>query len=562
MVTLLLLRLQLKLPEKEPGDTAKQAVSLLVQLPDDGQLLDVLSRVSEHELQALLPAFDEEALQIQRTMLPLDAPCRGMVNKELARRLASCLESDERLKSLWSLLLENLEDDRHTWTKAAACVLVTHTARLDLDLQRLPADLLSEASIFLEDRDAAVAFAKEYGLSIAAAEKWPLKSAAQILGERARRLSEKESEEKLELLLKAHQIDETDGVIRTSLLEQLQQHILNRKVGEASAMEGLFLKLALELEDEIAEDVIPKLALEARHLSEPTPDHLMILVEQLSNKRRADGARVALFAARAFASEGRERDSEAAFLKAFALDHCNRDAAEGIVKVLTSGRYDHHEGKQRCAGLETKCQDMQRQHEDVEYKVQALEKSCMQLVARCQALQKHCEELDQKGQASQQQCQQLQEKCEGLQVRCEQLEKLQLHRLDIGKSLVWDLSNYDFTSFTPGQFQCSETFQLSSGIKAWLQFYPGGGGPLPSRSPTRMSAASQRRKAGVCLFVDWPCWVKWTCQCDLGEPVSLEHEFSESPEGAGWCPTVSQSVRSITLRILRVQVKGSSLWFS
>ena len=561
MVTLLLLRLQLKLPEKEPGDTAKQAVSLLVQLRDDGQLLDVLSRVSEHELQALLPAFDEETLQIQRTMLPLDAPCRGMVNKELACRLASCLESDERLKSLWSLLLENLEDDRHPWTKAAACVLVAHTARLDLDLQRLPADLLSETIIFLEDRDAAVAFAKEYGLSIAAVEKWPLKSAAQILGERARRLSEKESEEKLELLLKAHQIDETDVVIRTSLLQQLQQHILNRKGGEGSDMEGLFLKLALEQGHEIPEDVIPKLVLEARHLSEPALEHLMILVEQLSNKRRTDGARVALFAARAFASEGRERDSEAAFLKAFALDHSNRDAAEGVMKVLASGRDDHHEGKQRCAGLETKCQDMQKQHEAVEQKIQVLEKSCMQLVARCQALQKHCEELDQKGQASQQQCQQLQEKCEGLQQRCEQREKLHVPRLDIGSSLVWDLSNYDFTSFTLDQFQPSETFQLPSGIKARLQFYPG---PAPSSRPSRTGwtqSAARRNAASVCLFVDRPCWVKWTWQCDGLEAMCREHEFSENEEGAGWF-LMSRSVHRITLRILSLQVKGSSLCFA
>ena len=423
-------------------------------------------------------------------MQPCDHGCKRHVDKELARRLASRL-NEERLKRLWQLLQEHLGADDASWPRAAACLLSAQIGRIEVDLQNLSLEVLTEAGKLVDDQELAIAFAQDffgYDLGISMAEQWPLKSSAPIFCELAGRLADYESEEKLHFLLKAHGIDESHLDIRTSLHKLLHAQMLTLEAGDESAMEGLFLKLALE-EGDVSEEVLPKLTLSDHHLIQPSPDQLMILSQELvESHRRADGARGAVVAARAFRAKGQARQSEEAFLKAFALERSNQEAAEGLTNAVTSTH------------------------------------------RRCDEVEDRCEELEKK------------------------VEEAKQH-----SSIVWDLSGYDFADFRKGQKEWSEKFQLgSSGVTAWLELCPKG------------HWRSLEGQAGLFLNVDQPAVVKWSCQSGSGEVKTLERDFSKelrpdgTPWGRGWCDFMpfSETNGSITLRILSVQLPGSTLRFS
>ena len=488
LAALLLLRLKLL---GEHGTVAKEVVSLLIEFEDGQQLQEAFATMEESTIVTLLSSLDEAAVnQLHVAMIPCDLACRGLVDKELARRLASRL-NEEHLKRLWQLLQEHLEQD--CWARAAACLLSAQMGRMEvLHLQNVSLKVLVQASKFLDDQDSALSFAKDffgYDLGISMAEQWPLKSSAPIFCELAGRLSEDESEEKLQLLLEAHGIDESHPDIRETLYTELCAHMLTLEEGDESDWEGLFLKLALE-EGSVPAEVLPKLALGEHHLIQPSPDQLMILSQELvESNRPADGARVAVVAARAFRANGQERRSEEAFLKAFALDGSNQEAAEGLANALTSAH--------------GRCDELER---------------------RCENLEGRCEEFESRGSAS----------------------------------VLWDLSSYDFADFRKGQSRESAIFPLlSSGVTASLRLYPQG------------HSTSSEGKAGLYLTVDKPCKVKWTCQSGSREVKTEERDFSEkwnnlSTYGWGWhnFMPISKTNGSITLRILSVQLPGSTLRLS
>ena len=142
--------------------------------------------------------------------------------------------------------------------------------------------------------------------------------------------------------------------------------------------------------------------------------------------------------------------------------------------------------------------------------------------------------------------------------RCDELEhRWEGPRREIGSSLVWDLSSYDFTGFRQDDEQWSEGFQISStGITAWLGLYPKG------------EVNSSEGMAGLYLFVDKPAVVKWTWQSGSGEVETSERDFSQdcdgTPDGYGWrnFMPISETNGSVTLRILSVQLPGSKLRFT
>ena len=290
--------------------------------------------------------------------------------------------------------------------------------------------------------------------------------------------------------------------------------MLSQNGGDAYAMEGLLLQLALE-ERLIPEEVLPKLTLSDHHLIQVSPELLMKLCQQLANSDRpADGARVALVAARGFTAECQPRRCEEAFLKAFSLDRSNQEAAEGLAKAVASAH-----------------------------------KCCEELGDRCGKLEDRCDELNKKGQASEEGRKALEAQCEALRRRCSDLES---------QRIVWDLSGYDFSNFRKGQLQESEEFQLNSGVTAWLDLYPKG------------DSESSEGKAALYLSVDKPATVKWTFQSGSGEVWTTERDFSQAalnPDGTpeGWgrpdFMPVSKANGSVTLRILSVQVPGSTLRF-
>ena len=480
-----LLLLRLKVPGTDMGKVANEAISLLVDLQDPSQLRGAISGMEAVEVAAWIPSLEEDSVQqLHSALVSTDMPCKGVVRKELAQRLASLL-NPERLTSLWQLLCAN--DPADSWMQAAACFLCAHLNRLELGLQDIPSEMLTEAAKFMDDQGLAVAFANsffKYDLGISAFEEWPIKSTAGILFELAKR--EERQGEKLPLLLKGHRVDESNMQIRVAVAMQLKHHIL-RDDGGVSDMEGLFLKLILNegdsVEGSIPEKVLSKLTLQERHLKQASPQQLINLSHLLGrNKREADGARVAVFAAKAFAASGKARDSEHAYLTAFEMDHSNREVAAGLVRAVRSAH-------QRCEALESA------------------------------------------------------------------VRRLEAPRREVGSSLVWDLSTYDFSDFTKGNGQLSDTVMLPNGINAWLFLFPKG------------RSDSSEGMAALYFIVDRPAIAMWTVQSRLGQVMTAVYDFSKDldnngkPLGQGWSDfmPISETNDSITLRILSVQLPGSAM---
>ena len=134
-------------------------------------------------------------------------------------------------------------------------------------------------------------------------------------------------------------------------------------------------------------------------------------------------------------------------------------------------------------------------------------------------------------------------------------------RLEIGSSVVWDLSSYDFTGFQQDDEQLSKKFQLgSTGVNAQLCLYPKG----------RRSCSSWGM-AGLYLCVDKPVTVKYTWQSGSSEVKTSERDFSLAPLGEDGTPLglggpdfmpISETNGSITFRILSVELPVSTLRFS
>ena len=135
------------------------------------------------------------------------------------------------------------------------------------------------------------------------------------------------------------------------------------------------------------------------------------------------------------------------------------------------------------------------------------------------------------------------------------LDKSQVPRLEIGTSLVWDLSTYDFSNFKKDQEEISETFQLPNGINAWLNLKPKG------------EARSSEGMAALFLWLETPAVVKWTWQSNSGKVITMECDFSKDlgkgGKPVGWgirsFMPISETNGSITLRVLSVQLPGSTL---
>ena len=161
-----LLLLRFKLPGTEKGKVAKEMISLLVEIQDTRQLEEALVRMEELDILPLLASLDDQTLnKLHRVTLPCGLQCRGRVDKELAKRLASQLDHDH-LESLWHFLKGHLNDEEDeeddSWTAAAACLLSTHMDRMGVDLSNLPLMVLREAVECLDDQDRAIAFAQDF----------------------------------------------------------------------------------------------------------------------------------------------------------------------------------------------------------------------------------------------------------------------------------------------------------------------------------------------------------------------------------------------------------------
>ena len=476
LLTLLLLKV--KLPGADRDAIIQEIVSLLVEVQDDGQVLEFLRATDESELRTLLPNLkDDMVIVLHNAVKEADAKGKVLIAKELACRLASHLGDDEQLNKLWHLLMLADRCEHGDWTKASAVVLAAFIGRLDVFPTELDLRLLKHARAYLDDRHAATAFAKKffnYDLGISAAVQWPPKGSASIFMDLAQRLEPcdaSQEEQKLELLVRAHSIDGSDILIFKALAQQLHCSMLRLKSSDndsAMDVEGLFIKLFLEGEEEIPADVLPKLTLQPVHLKQLSADELMSLARQLGAAERcADGARVAVESAKLFAADGEDDACHDSFLYAFRLDPSNVDASSGLMQTV--------------AALKDKCRELEGVSQQAAAETVHLKERVSELADKCHALQS---------------------------------------KVSCGMSFVWNLLPYDFGDFAKGQSQRSSKFFVHPGVNAWIALYPKG------------HEKSQPGQAAVYFYVEKAVHLKFKLQCGATN-VTLEGDFSTKPDNQG-----------------------------
>ena len=318
LVSLLVLRS--KLPGINRAEVLKELVPLILEIRDTASLQELLAGMTEHEALSLLSQVDEEMVK----SLHLPGPHHDVISKELVRRMASSWvtdQQDESLDCLWNFLCQHIhflsqhQGHQHdTWLEAAALVLATHHSRWSAQLHEVDSILLRQACSCLSNQEETISCARDFfntDLGISTLDCWPPKSSTSMFAELASRLDDSKHEEKLELLLEAHGIDDTNVHVRCSLMQQLDQHVLVQGSIESKDMEGLLLKLHLETKEAISAEVMRKLSLLKRHLKDLTADELLLLAKMVAKaNRQADGARVAVAASELFAANGKADESQ------------------------------------------------------------------------------------------------------------------------------------------------------------------------------------------------------------------------------------------------------------
>ena len=364
-----LLLLKMKLPGVDRDAILQELVSLMVEMQDDDQLQSFLGVMQLSELANLLPKLQEEMIESLHSIARSSGGNKECIAQHFASRLASRLGDATCLKKLWELVCSNLHYGEVVWAKAAGILLATFPDRLEdsvpLSLSAVDGQILLHARAFAEGQSHAISFAKsffQYDLGISATGNWPLKGCATIFFELCTRLfaedADENCQEKLELLLKAYAIDDSNASIRQRLREELHQCLLHMETSGAGGsinVEGLLLQLYLVDDNKVPTDVLHKLTLGETELKDLSAEQLCLLSEQLDVSRRGDAARLAVKAAQLFADEGRNSESQDAFLQAFRCDHSNDDAADGMVQAILNMKDDLKTKTEQIEKLSVQC---------------------------------------------------------------------------------------------------------------------------------------------------------------------------------------------------------------
>ncbi|CAK9025228.1 U-box domain-containing protein 51 (Plant U-box protein 51) [Includes: E3 ubiquitin ligase (RING-type E3 ubiquitin transferase) [Durusdinium trenchii] len=292
----------------KPGSRSKvnqELVPMLLEVGDTPQLQELLADMNEQEVIWLLHQVDGDVLE----SLSVPGPHKILVCKELARRITDSPVAEaqaERLSLLWDFLSQEQENqDDQDWAQAASLMLAAFHGRLTAKLERLDTKLLHHALTFLHNKERATAFARDFftcDFGISTLEKWPPSKSASIFVELASRMDDDKDDEKLDLLVKAHGINDADAHVCRALSKQICRRMLcQRTTSDSKHLEGLLLKVQLEQVEDIPAEVVSKLCLEQESLKSLHGSQLMLLAKMLEKaNRRADGARVALAAAEFF----------------------------------------------------------------------------------------------------------------------------------------------------------------------------------------------------------------------------------------------------------------------
>ena len=354
------------LPGVDRDAVLQELVFLMVKIQDDDQLQSFLGVIQLSELGNLLPKLEEKMIE-SLYRIAKSGEFKGCIAQHYASGLASRLGDATCLKKLWGLLCSNFHCGEVVWAKASGILLATFPGRLrrSVPLSEVDGQILLHARAFAEDQTDAIWFAKsffQYDLGISATRHWPLKGCAMIFFELCTRLcaedADENCQEKLELLRKAHAIDDSNPSVRQRLGEELQQCLLRMETPGAVGsinVERLLLQLYLVEDDEVPADVMHKLTLGETELKGLSAEQLCLLSEQLEVSRRGDAARLAVKAAQLFADEGKNSESQDAFLQAFRRDHSNDDAADGMVEAILNMKEDLKTKTEQIEKLSAQC---------------------------------------------------------------------------------------------------------------------------------------------------------------------------------------------------------------
>ena len=483
-----ILLLKMRLPNEDRHAIIQEIASLLAQIQDDGQLQQFLCETDEVELLSLLPSMNEDTvLSLHNAMQASRQNCTGVIDKELISRLAKRFKEDGCLMKMWELLRANCTGDIDDCTQAAAVVLTAFIDRLDVDVSTLSSELLNQASVYL-DQDEAITFAKDFfgnELGISTSP-WPSKGSAKILTELAFRLFG------------------DDDVLRDEKLQMLVKAygIDSEDVSTRKSLRSQLHHCILHSETDLAgvdvEEVFLKLSLEDKEeISREVLAKLSLQDDQLAE-----------FSADHLMSLA-EQLSQA--------DRC-ADAARFAVDAAKKLAKDDHEAESQDAYL--KAYQWDRFNAD----------ASAGLVTTIMLMRKES--------------QQLRAKCEELEGRCAQLETNQVPLM----SFVWDLSGYDFSSFSKGDQQESDKFRITSGIKAKMSIYPKGRGK------------SSPGEAALMLSLDKSASLK--VKATGGQAERSMEKFCSKNSQIGWSNFMNTSEvdgASITLHVLSVRISQSSV---
>lgn len=292
------------MPNKgESCEDAKQIVHRMLDSAATGEIQRLVDGLEEVEIRSLTSELQYPLLhRLRNEMISASGDVwRLCIDQELVCRLATL--SDQgcswSFRRLWKLLIENCKAEtwqqvtrRDDWVKAAGIVLATCADKVATHLEDLDSEVLGHAYRFLDNRQCAIDFAWyffKYDFWIMHEPVWPPASAARIFMEVASRDIAEEG--KLQLLFRAHNMRDSDALVRKALLEQLHCRMLESDAAAASTenansagadgtdssdpkidVEELFLKLISEDGSQIPADVVSKLAGKEAHSRDDSSD--------------------------------------------------------------------------------------------------------------------------------------------------------------------------------------------------------------------------------------------------------------------------------------------------
>ncbi|CAE8714115.1 unnamed protein product [Polarella glacialis] len=423
-----LLHLRAHLPTVLRGDAVKELLQMLVDGKDDQPLAALLGRFDALRIGSVMPSLDEKTIKrlhaVAREGSLAKTVGKVALDLELACRLAGRATDPQGAQELWQLMLQlSGAPEPGVWVEAAGVVLAALLSTLQAEETGVAAEVLEYAAIYLQDRGSHSARAQELlktnlGLNCSAdAASFP--DLAKILLELACR-QEDDKEAQQRLLFQAHAADPTNEAVRHCLVEVLSEVL---GVEGKDQNEGLLLTMLFEEHQKVPERLLPKLQLEPAQLKQLKPTWLVVLAEQLAAANRStEGACVAIAAAQAHEAAGNKEAAQQTYILAYGMDRSNKDASHGVVEMCSATT-------QRCSQLEAQNQQLR-----------------VQLASLAETVSR----LD-------------------VQVR------QQKGNLPVASSVEWDVSSLDVSQFVKGQSKESPRFNLaSSGVEAWLKFYPKG----------------------------------------------------------------------------------------